>query len=122
MNDVWYSADALTQTQLDFLVDNIRPDRTPDDLLFQVLIDCGLPLTLPLRQIALLGVPVWEVDNGALLACFSPGISEALIREMAALQPERVVFRDDGFENDAVKNNAAQLFLQLSPATELNVL
>ncbi|MGL4747752.1 MAG: site-specific DNA-methyltransferase [Shewanella sp.] len=122
MADVYYSPDQVTQGSLDLLVDNIKTDRTDEDLLFQVLLDWGVDLTLPIRKETMQGKSVFFVDDDALVACFDLRINEALIKELAAKEPLRVVFRDDGFESDAVKINAEQIFKQVSPHTEVKAI
>ncbi len=122
MADVYYSPDQVTQGSLDLLVDNIKADRTDEDLLFQVLLDWGVDLTLLIRKETIQGKSVFFVDDDALVACFDLRINEALIKELAIKEPLRVVFRDDGFESDAVKINAEQIFKQVSPHTEVKAI
>ena len=122
MADVFYTPDALQQSLLDLTTDNIKPGRTPEDLLFQVLLDWGVELTLPIRKESIQGKTVFFVDDNALVACFDRGFDEALVRELAACAPLRVVFRDNGFVSDAVKINVEQIFRQLSPGTEVRCL
>lgn len=120
MADIYYIPDNLEQKKLLDAVNNIKPDRNnPEDLLFQVLLDWGVDLTLPIRKEQLQGKQVFFVDENALVACFDSGISEDLVNELAERKPLRVVFRDNGFESDAVKINVDQIFRQLSPATEV---
>lgn len=122
MADVYYTPDAIQQTQLDLFVDNIKPDRTPEDLLFQVLLDWGVDLSLPIGRQTIQDKQVFFVDQNALLACFDAGVNEALVRELAQFEPLRVVFRDNGFVSDAVKINVEQIFRQLSPHTEVKAI
>ncbi|HCW95491.1 MAG TPA: site-specific DNA-methyltransferase, partial [Pseudomonas sp.] len=122
MKDVYYRPDQLSQADLFELVDNVKPDRTAEDLLFQVLVDWGVDLTLPIRRETLQGKTVFFVDDNALVACFDQGISEELVKELAKAEPLRVVFRDNGFASDALKINVEQIFRQLSPTTELKTL
>ncbi|MEX9986192.1 site-specific DNA-methyltransferase [Providencia rettgeri] len=122
MADVYYAPDQVTQGSLDLLVDNIKADRTDEDLLFQVLLDWGVDLSLPIKKESIQGKSVFFVDDDALVACFDLRINEALIKELAAKEPLRVVFRDDGFESDAVKINAEQIFKQVSPHTEVKAI
>lgn len=119
MQDVYYRPDEVDQKGLLDAVDNIKPDRTPEDLLFQVLVDWGVDLTLPIRRETLQGKTAFFVDENALVACFETGITEALVKELAKREPLRVVFRDNGFVSDAVKINVEQIFRQLSPTTEV---
>jgi adenine-specific DNA-methyltransferase len=103
------------------IVDNIKPDRTPEDLLFQVMLDWGVDLALPIAKQVIQGKEVFLVDGNALAACFDGhgGVDEALVKELAKVQPLRVVFRDAGFKDSSVKINVEQIFKLLSPATEV---
>ena len=122
MQDVYYQPQQLKQNDLFASVDNIKSDRSSEDLLFQVLLDWGVDLTLPIRRESIQGKEVFIVDDNALVACFEQGISEALIHELAALNPLRAVFRDNGFASDAVKVNVTQIFKQRSPITEVKAI
>ena len=120
MADIYYIPDNVEQKRLYDMVNNIKSDRdNPDDLLFQVLLDWGVDLTLPIVRKKIQGKSVLFVDDNALVACFDKGITEELVKELAESKPLRVVFRDNGFESDAVKINADQIFKQLSPGTEV---
>lgn len=114
--------DEVHQTELLSMVDNIKPDRSGEDLLFQVLLDWGVDLALPIVRETLQGKTVYFVDGTALAACFDPGVDEALIREIAARKPLRVVFRDSSYNRDDTKINAVQIFAQLSPTTDVRTL
>ena len=122
MKDIYYRPDELSQGDLLEAVDNVKPDRTPEDLLFQVLVDWGVDLTLPIRREFLQGKTVFFVDDNALVACFDSGVTEDLVKELAQQEPLRVVFRDNGFVSDAVKINVEQIFRQLSPSTEVRAI
>jgi len=122
MKDVYYRPDELKQSDLLDMVDNVKENRTAEDLLFQVLVDWGVDLTLPIRSETLHGKTVFFVDDNALVACFDNGITEELVKELAGHEPLRVVFRDNGFVSDAVKINVEQIFRQLSPTTEVKSL
>ncbi len=119
MKDVFYRPTEIGQADLLSAVDNIKPDRTPEDLLFQVLVDWGVDLTLPIRREAVQGKTVFFVDGNALVACFETGVTEELVKELAGHEPLRTVFRDNGFVSDAVKINVEQIFRQLSPNTDI---
>lgn len=121
MADVYYAPDALDKANLDLFVDNIKPDRTAEDLLFQVMMDWGVDLALPIARESIQGKEVFFVDDNALAACFDAhgGIDEAFVKELAKNQPLRVVFRDAGFKDSAIKINVEQIFKLLSPATEV---
>ena len=120
-SEVYYSPDTLDKPNLDMFVDNIKPDRTPEDLLFQVMLDWGVDLALPIAKQAIQGQDVFLVDGNALAACFDAhgGIDEDFVKELAKVQPLRVVFRDAGFKDSSVKINVEQIFKLLSPATEV---
>ena len=122
MKDVYYTPDKLMQGDLEQFTDNILDDRTPEDLLFQVLLDWGVDLTLPITQEIIAGYTVLFVDDNALAACFDADINEAFVKELAARHPMRVVFRDAGFASDSVKINIEQIFKLISPATEIKVI
>ena len=124
MADVFYSPDATTQDDLLAAIDNIKPDRTPEDLLFQVMLDWGVDLALPIEKKTIAGKDVFFVDTDALAACFDAdgGIDDAFIMALAKTKPLRAVFRDAGFKNDAAKINAEQIFKQLSPGTDVKTL
>jgi len=119
MEDVYYRPDEVKQADLLTAVDNVKPDRTAEDLLFQVLVDWGVDLTLPIRREIVQGKTVFFVDDNALVACFDTGITEDLVKDLAGHEPLRVVFRDNGFVSDAVKINVEQIFRQLSPTTDV---
>ena len=121
MADIYYAPDALDKAKLDLFADNIKPDRTPEDLLFQVMLDWGVDLALTITRQTIQGKEVLLVDGNALAACFDAhgGIDEAFVKELAKLQPLRAVFRDAGFKDSAVKINVEQIFKLLSPATEV---
>lgn len=119
MQDVYYRPDEVDQKDLLHAVDNIKPDRAAEDLLFQVLVDWGVDLTLPIRRETVQGKTIFFVDDNALVACFDTGVTEELVRELAGREPLRVVFRDNGFVSDAVKINVEQVFRQVSPGTDV---
>ena len=122
MADVYYAPDAVKQADLVAHTDNIKPDRTPDDLLFQVLVDWGVDLSLPITQETIAGKTVFFVDGNAVTACFDTKISEGLVKELAKRKPLRAVFRDSSFDNDSTKINVEQIFKLLSQETEVKSL
>jgi len=124
MADVHYTPDALDKANLELFIDNIKPDRTAEDLLFQVMLDWGVDLALPIEKKTVQDKDVFFVDGGALAACFDAhgGIDEAFVKELATHKPLRVVFRDAGFKDSAAKINVEQIFKLLSPATEVKCL
>jgi len=121
MADVYYTPDILDKGNLELYVDNIKADRTPEDLLFQVMLDWGVDLALPISEQTIQGKKVLFADGNALAACFdnTGSINEDFVKELARQQPLRVVFRDAGFKESAVKINVEQIFKSLSPATEV---
>mgnify|MGYP001767309363 FL=1 len=121
MADVYYAPDALDKANLDLFVENIKAGRTPEDLLFQVMLDWGVDLALPIARKTIQNKEVFFVDDNALAACFDAngGVDEDFVKELATHQPLRVVFRDAGFKNSAVKINVEQIFKSLSPSTEV---
>ena len=127
MKEVFYTPDAVSQDLLSDQVNNIREDRTAEDLLFQVLLDWGVDLALPITQETIAGKAVYFVDanvhgSPALAACFEEGISEDFVKLLAQRAPLRVVFRDAGFATDSVKINVEQIFKLMSPSTEVKTL
>ncbi len=121
MADVFYAPDAVNQAALEGFTDNIKPDRTAEDLLFQVMLDWGVDLALPITRQTIQGREVLFVDGNALAACFDAGgrIDEAFVKELATHKPLRAVFRDAGFADSAAKINVEQIFKLLSPTTEV---
>lgn len=126
MRDTHYAPDALSQDLLSENIDNIREGRSSEDLLFQVLLDWGVDLSLPISRQELDGKTVFFVDGDekhmALAACFDLDIDETFVKQLAEYEPLRVVFRDAGFASDSVKINVEQIFAQKSPNTEVKVL
>lgn len=122
MNEVYYAPGLISQDLLASQVDNIRPDRTAEDLLFQVLLDWGVDLTLPIAKESIAGKTVYFVDSNALAACFDSSVNEDFVKLLAKRQPVRVVFRDNGFASDNVKINVEQIFKLMSPGTEVKTI
>lgn len=122
MQDVYYRPQDYKQTDMDLFADNVKPDRTADDLLAQVMLDWGLPLSLKIEQVDIAGKRVFKVAGNSLYACFDTGIDEEFAKAVAQEGPLRIVFRDNGFMNDTAKTNVKQLLKQLSPETEMKVL
>jgi len=119
MQDVYYSPDAITQDDLYGQIDNIKPDRSGEDLLFQVMLDWGLDLASPIQRETIAGKTVYFVDGDDLAACFDTGIDEAFVKELAQRKPLRAVFRDTGYGSDNTKINVAQIFRLVSSNTEV---
>jgi adenine-specific DNA-methyltransferase len=122
MQDVYYRPQDYKQEALDLFADNVKPDRTADDLLAQVMLDWGLPLSLKIEQVKIAGKQVFKVAEDSLFACFDKGIDEEFAKAIALDKPLRIVFRDNAFKNDTAKTNVKQLLKQLSPETEMKVI
>jgi adenine-specific DNA-methyltransferase len=122
MQDVYYKPEEYKQASLEFFADNVKPDRSADDLLAQVMLDWGLPLSLKIQQENIAGKLVFKVAGNSLFACFDKNIDEAFAKELAKESPLRIVFKDSGFKDDTAKTNVKQLLKQLSPITEMKVL
>lgn len=121
--DVLDAPDDLIQSSLEDAVDSVKPDRSDEDLLFQVMLDWGLDLSLAItREVSRERErerEYFRVADDALIACFSEEVSADVVTEIAKLQPLRAVFRDSAFRSDADRINATQLFRELSPGTEV---
>ncbi len=122
MQDVYYKPQDYTQSSLDLFADNVKADRTSDDLLAQVMLDWGLPLNLKIETKVICGKQVFNVAENSLFACFDKGIDEDFAKELASEKPLRVVFKDNAFKDDTAKTNVKQLLKQLSPNTEMKVI
>ena len=122
MQDVYYRPQDYKPEMMDMFTDNIKPDRTPRDLLAQVMLDWGLPLSYRIEEMQIDGKQVFRVAQNSLMACFDNGINEDFAKELATYKPLRVVFRDRSFANDTAKENVKQLLKQLSPETEMRVI
>jgi adenine-specific DNA-methyltransferase len=107
---------------LNLFADNVKPDRTADDLLAQVMLDWGLPLSLKIERATVAGKQVFRVAGDSLHACFDLGIDESFAKAIAQDKPLRILFRGSGFKDDTAKTNVKQLLKQLSPETEMKVL
>lgn len=114
--------DETEQQTLSGLGDSVKPDRSGEDLLFQVLLDWGLELTMPIRVEMLEGHEVYFVEDDALIACFDSEVSPDLVRAIAKREPLRAVFRDSGFASDDARINAEQIFREISPATDVKAI
>lgn len=121
MNDVARHPDALNQDELDVFADNIKSERSGEDLLFQVMLDWGLELSLPVSAEVIDGKEVFSVDDDALIACFEEDITTELIRTIARRNPLRAIFQDSSFTDDAARINTKQIFTEISPVTTIKV-
>lgn len=122
MDDVYYAPDELRQETLFSLVDNVKPDRSPEDLLFQVMLDLGIFLSSPIERKEISGKKVFDVADGFLLACFDRDIRDETVKAIAKRKPYYAVFRDSGMANDSVAANFDQIFETYSPDTVRKVL
>lgn len=122
MQDVYYKPQDYKQASLELFSDNVKTDRSADDLLAQVMLDWGLPLSLKIEQVEILGKQVFKVAENSLYACFDKNIDEQFAKELAISKPLRVVFKDASFKDDTAKTNVKQLLKQLSPETEMKVI
>ena len=122
MEDVYYTPDDFDANNLFTLADNIKTDRSSEDLLFQVMLDLGIELSATIRSEELGGRNVWNVDNGYLMACFDRDVNEATITEIAKQKPVYFVMRDASAANDNVLDNFDQLFANYSPDTTCKIL
>lgn len=122
MADTLVTADDLVQAALSATVESVRPGRTDDDLLFQVLLDWGLDLAEKVAVEEIAGRRVLSVADDALVACFADEITDIVVRTIAAKHPLRAVFLDAGFETDAARINADQIFREVSPETEVRTI
>ena len=101
---------------------SVKPGRSGEDLLFQVLLDWGLELSLSIVRETVDDREVFAVDGDALLASFAESVTPELVRSIAARAPLRAVFRDDAFESDAARINVEQVFREVSPSTEVRTI
>ncbi|WP_217634248.1 site-specific DNA-methyltransferase [Raineyella antarctica] len=122
MADRLATADDLMQPALSDAVGSVKPDRTDEDLLFQVLLDWGLDLAEPTTVEEVSSRRVLSVADGALIACFADEVNDAVVKAIAARHPLRAVFKDSGFANDAARINAEQIFREVSPETEVRAI
>ena len=122
MKDVYYSAGDYSQQMLLDLESNIKEDRTVLDLLFGVMLDWGVPLSLPHITEIIGGKQVHFVNDTDLVACFDENINEAVVREIAKRKPLRVVFRDSSFGSSPEKINVSEIFKTISPDTTIKVI
>ncbi len=122
MKDVYYNPEDFYSYFLDNLVDNIKEDRTPEDLLFQVMLDLGILLSSKIEESVIEGKKVFNVENNYLIACFDENVTEDVITEIAKHKPYYFVMRDSSMANDSVATNFEQIFASYSPDTIRKVL
>ncbi|MDU5230125.1 MAG: site-specific DNA-methyltransferase, partial [Anaerococcus sp.] len=117
MKDVYYSPADTEQNFLDDLADNIKEDRTSEDLLFQVMLDLGVSLSSKIESETIDGKEVFVVEDGFLIACFDKDVSEDTVKEIANKEPYYAVLRDKSMASDSVAANFDQIFASISPET-----
>ena len=122
MQDVYYNPTEVVQSLLDLTTDNIKPDRTPEDLLFQVMLDLGVELSSAIKETVIDGKKVFDVADGFLLACFDTGVTTETVTAIAKKKPYYAIFRDSSMANDSVATNFDQIFETYSPQTTRKVL
>ena len=122
MKDVYYSPADYEADLFDFMTDNIKEDRTPEDLLFQVMLDLGIELSSKIEETEIAGKKVFDVADGFLIACFDADVTDETIKAIAQKQPYYFVMRDSSLANDSVAANFEQIFAAYSPDTVRKVL
>lgn len=122
MEDVYYRPADYNQGQMELFADNIKPDRTPEDLLFQVMLDLGILLSSNIQETEIAGKKVFSVADGYLIACFDAEVTEETVKAIAQKQPVYAVFRDSSMASDSVATNFEQIFETYSPRTQRKVL
>ena len=122
MQDVYYTPDAMRQDLLSFTTDNIKPDRTPEDLLIQVMLELGVLPSSTIAETEIDGRKVFDVADGFLLACFDQGVTTGTVTAIAKKQPYYAVFRDASMADDSTATNFDQIFETYSPSTVRKVL
>lgn len=122
MEDVYYSPDKTSQDDLLSLISNIKPDRTPEDLLFQVMLEFGITLDSKIEETVISGKKVFKVAGSFLIACFDENVTDDVVKAIAQATPSYAVLRDSSFANDSVAANFEQIFATYSPDTVRRVL
>ena len=122
MKDVYYNPSEYQRSIFSNLEDNIKEDRTPEDLLFQVMLDLGVLLSSKIEETEIAGKKVFNVEDNYLIACFDENVTDEVIKEIAQKEPYYFVMRDSGFESDSVATNFEQIFAAYSPDTVRKVL
>lgn len=120
MEDVYYKPEE--SSVLTLFEDNVKPDRTPEDLLFQVMLECNLPLSAKIEKKTIAGKEVFNVNEGYLIACFDKDVNEQVITEVAKQQPYYFVMRDSSLSSDNVADNFEQIFNAYSKDTIRKIL
>ena len=122
MEDVYYSPNDLKQEEVSLFSENVKPDRTEEDLLFQVMLDLGILLSSKIEEKVIAGKKVFSVADGYLMACFDRDVTEETVTAIAKEHPFYAVFRDGGMNSDSVIANFEQIFETYSPETQRRIL
>ena len=122
MTDVTRAPDETDQLALDELEPSVKSGRSGEDVLFQVLLDWGLELTMPIVKETIAGQEIFDVEDGTLIACLDKSLTQEVVHSIAAREPIRAVFRDDGFDSDSQRINVEQIFREVSPSTEVKAI
>ena len=122
MEDVYYTPDKTSQDDLLSLISNIKPDRTPEDLLFQVMLELGVTLSSKIEECEISGKKVFKVAGNFLIACFDENVTDEVVKAIAKEQPTYAVLRDSSFAGDSVAANFEQIFATYSPDTTRKIL
>lgn len=122
MKDVYYNPADYEADLFDMMTDNIKEDRTPEDLLFQVMLDLGVELSSKIEETVIAGKKVFDVADGFLIACFDADVTDETIKAIAQKQPYYFVMRDSSMASDSVATNFEQIFVTYSPDTVRKVL
>jgi len=122
MKDVYYNPSLASQSLLEQEIDNVKDDRTPLDLLFQVMLEMGIELSAHIDEKEVNGKKFYVVNDSDLVACFDEDINDDIVKAIAEIKPIYAVFRDSSFKNDSSNINCEQLFKVISPATEIKVI
>ena len=122
MEDIYYAPSDINQANLFSLVDNVKPDRTPEDLLFQVMLELGATLDSKIEHSLVDGKTVWNVADGYIVACFDKDVTDDVVKVIAKMQPQYAVLRDTSMANDSTATNFEQIFKTYSPNTTTKIL
>ena len=122
MEDVYYAPSEVNQEQLKLFADNVKPDRTGKDLLFQSMLDLGATLDSKIEKIEVNGKVVYNVAEGYLVACFDKEVSDDVVKAIAQMQPQYAVLRDSSLADDSTATNFEQIFKTFSPTTTCKIL
>lgn len=122
MKDIYYSPKDISQADLFSQVDNVKPDRTGEDLLFQVMLELGATLDSKIETTTVAGKTIYNVSEGYLMACFDPDVTDDVVKSIAQMQPAYAVLRDTSMKDDSTATNFEQIFKTYSPDTVTKIL